>query len=368
MVFLSSPNLRHLFIKAPLFNCYPVNNHKYMCSVRIKSLLVAVSLLSLIISCSTSNTIRDDIKIEGFVQGTTYSIVYHDSLNRDLSSAFDSIFRAIDKSMSIYNDSSTISAINRNDQDYVDSLLARVIKISESIYKETDGAFDITVGPVIRAIGFGMDKTKGIDSAKVRSLLPLIGMNQIALDELKLTKARPEIQIDVNAVAQGFTVDVIAEFLESKGVKNYIVEVGGEVCANGLNSRGTPWVVGLDKPVENAVPGESIQTKIFLTNRLGLATSGNYRKFIEIDGQKYSHTINPKTGFPVLNSLLSATVIASTAAHADALATAFMVRGLEWSINYVSTHSGVDAYLVFSDNAGKYGVWMSPNLKKSIQD
>ena len=337
-----------------------------MYSVRIKFLFVAISL-SLIFSCS-NDPIREDIKTEGFAQGTTYSIAYHDSLNRDLSSGFDSIFSDIDNSMSIYNDSSIISAINRNDQDCVDSLLARVIAISEMIYKDTDGAFDITVGPVIRAIGFGKDKTKGIDSAKVRSLLPLIGMNQIALDGLKLTKAKPEIQIDVNAVAQGFTVDIIAEFLESKGVKNYIVEVGGEVCANGLNSRGTPWVVGLDKPVENAMPGESIQTKIFLTNRMGLATSGNYRKFIEIDGQKYSHTINPKTGFPVLNSLLSATVIASTAAHADALATAFMVKGLEWSINYVNAHPGVDAYLVFSDNAGKYGVWMSPNLKKNIKD
>lgn len=319
-----------------------------------------------LLSCKEQT--KEYIKVEGFAQGTTYSIVYSDSLNRNFSPSFDSLLTVIDNSMSVYNDSSIISKLNRNELLQVDSLLAEVIIISDSIYQESDGAFDITVGPVIRAIGFGKDKTKGIDSAKVKSMLPLIGMNQIRLEGLNLIKSKTQIQIDVNAVAQGYTVDVLARLLEINGVKNYLVEVGGEITANGLNSKGTPWVVGLDKPIEGAIPGENIQTKIYLTNRRGLATSGNYRKFIEVNGQKYSHTVNPKTGLPVLNSLLSATVIGKSAARADALATAFMVNGLDWSINFIQTHSNVDAYLIYSDESGGYKVWISESLKNSIKE
>lgn len=319
-----------------------------------------------LISCKKQT--KEYLKVEGFAQGTTYSIVYSDSLNRNFSLSFDSLLTVIDNSMSVYNDSSIISKLNRNELLQVDSLLAEVIIISDSIYQESDGAFDITVGPVIRTIGFGKDRTKGIDSSKVKSMLPLIGMNQIRLEGLNLIKSNPLIQIDVNAVAQGYTVDVLALFLEMNGVKNYLVEVGGEITANGLNSNGTPWVIGLDKPIEGAIPGENIQSKIYLTNRRGLATSGNYRKFIEVNGQKYSHTVNPKTGFPVLNSLLSATVIANSGARADALATAFMVNGLDWSINYIQTHTNVDAYLIYSDESGGYKVWISENLKKKIKE
>lgn len=319
-----------------------------------------------LLSCKEQT--KEYIKVEGFAQGTTYSIVYYDSLNRNFSPSFDSLFAVIDSSMSVYNDSSTISRFNRNEISVVDARLAEVITIADSIYKETDGAFDITVGSVIKLLGFWKDKTTGIDSAKVKSLLPLIGMNQIKLEEFNLIKSNPKIQIDVNAIAQGYTVDVFGCFLLSKGVNNYLVEVGGEITAQGVNSRDTCWVVGLDKPVENAMPGENIQTKIYLSGGKGLATSGNYRKFIEVNGQKYSHTVNPKTGFPVLNSLLSATVIANSGARADALATAFMVNGLDWSINYIQTHTNVDAYLIYSDESGGYKVWISENLKKKIKE
>ncbi|MGE0077231.1 MAG: FAD:protein FMN transferase [Bacteroidales bacterium] len=331
-------------------------------------MFIAIAILALHISSCNTQSNREDIRIDGFTQGTTYSIVYHDSLNRNFSTGFDSIFEAIDKSMSIYNDSSIISRINRNEQTSVDELLANVLIVSDSVYRETDGAFDITVGPVIRAIGFGKDKSKGIDSAKVRSLIPLIGMNKIKLEGFNLYKSKSEIQIDVNAVAQGYTADVIGDFLSGKGVKNFLVEVGGEVCAKGINNRGTEWVVGLDKPVENAMPGENIQTKIYLSNGMGLATSGNYRKFIEVDGMKYSHTVNPKTGFPVLNSLLSATVIAPTGARADALATAFMVNGLDWSIDFVNSHPEIDAYLIYSDSAGAYKVWLNERMKSRLME
>ena len=327
----------------------------------MRNIFLLFTLLLLINSCAPKP--KEYIQVEGFAQGTTFSIVYYDSLKRNFSASFDSIFLVIDNSMSVYNDSSIISRFNKNEISTIDLLLAEVINISDSVYKETQGAFDITVGPVIRAIGFGKDKVKGIDSAKVRSLLPLIGMDQLKIDGLTLIKTKPEIQIDVNAIAQGYTVDVIANFLKSKGVCNFLVEVGGEICAYGISSRGTNWVVGLDKPIEYAMPGEEIQTKISLAGGRGLATSGNYRKFIEVDSLKYSHTINPKTGFPVLNTLLSATVIAPTAARADGLATAFMVNGLNWSINFVNSNPNIDAYLIYSDKDGKYNVWVSKGLK-----
>lgn len=334
---------------------------------RFHNCSILLSLIIVVYSCNSSKE-RHYQMVEGFAQGTTYSIIYYDSLNRDLTSSFDSLFSIIDNSMSVYNDSSIISKFNTNQISQIDSHLAEVIIIADSIYRETDGTFDITVGPVIKSLGFWKDKATGIDSSLLKSLFPLIGMDKIRLDGLSLTKSNPKIQIDVNAIAQGYTVDVFGHFLLTKGIRNYMVEVGGEITANGLNSKGTPWVVGLDKPIEGAMPGENIQSKIYLTNRKGLATSGNYRKFIEINGQKYSHTVNPKTGFPILNSLLSATVIANSGARADALATAFMVNGLNWSINYIQAHNGIDAYLIYSDESGGYKVWISKNLKKSIKE
>lgn len=329
--------------------------------MRYLTLFTLVVLI--LVSCSPK---KEYIKIEGFTQGTTYSITYYDSLSRDFSVQIDSILGRIDHSMSIYNDSSIISLLNSNISDSIDDMLKEVIVSSFEIYHQTDGAFDITVGPVVRAIGFGKDKTQGIDSAKVKQLLPLIGMNKIHLDGNTLKKDDSRIQIDVNAIAQGYTVDVIGKYLESNGIKHYLVEVGGEITARGKNSKGTDWVVGIDKPVESALPGENIQAKISISNGYGLATSGNYRKFIEVNGQKYAHTINPKTGFPELNSLLSATVVAPSATKADALATAFMVKGVEWSKNFVVKSNDIDAYLVYSDSLGNYLVWMNEGMKKRI--
>mgnify|MGYP001278015029 FL=1 len=168
----------------------------------MRKFLLAFLILPLLISCKKQT--KEYLTIEGFAQGTTYSIVYYDSLNRDFSSSFDSLFTVIDNSMSVYNDSSIISKFNRNGISVVDAQLAEVITIADSIYRETDGAFDITVGPVIKLLGFWKDKAKGIDSSKVKSLLPLIGMNKIKLEGFNLTKSNPKIQIDVNAIAQYF--------------------------------------------------------------------------------------------------------------------------------------------------------------------
>ncbi len=331
-----------------------------------KLLLLGLSPILLLSNGCSPGKPKEYIKLEGFTQGTTYSITYYDSLSRVLYKEIDSILNCIDLSMSIYNPESNISKLNSNQTDSVDNLLKAVIDSSYKVYQATEGAFDITVGPVVRAIGFGPDKTKGIDSAKVRSLLPLIGMNKINLIDSKLKKDDSRIQIDVNAIAQGYTVDVIGRFLEQLGITNYLVEVGGEITAKGKNAKGNSWVVGIDKPVESALPGENIQAKVSISKGYGLATSGNYRKFIEVNGQKYAHTINPKTGFPVLSNLLSATVVAPSATTADAFATAFMVKGLDWSVSFVEQAKDIDAYLVYSDSAGNYRVWMNRGMQKRI--
>lgn len=317
------------------------------------------------VACSQSRSAKT-YKVEGFTQGTVFSIIYQDSLNRDFSAEFDSIFNVVDSSMSIYNSGSVISRLNRNETDMLDPLLEQVLKLSFAMNRKTDGAFDITVGPVVRTIGFGPDSTRGIDSVRIKKLLRLIGMQKIRLDGNRLIKDDQAIQIDLNAIAQGYTSDLVARYLLEQGVKNFLVEVGGEIAACGLNPSGKQWIIGIDKPKEGALPGESFQAKLSLPGGRGLATSGNYRKFIEVDGIKYAHTIDPKTGLPVMSNLLSATVIAGSAAEADALATAFMVRGLEWSRSFLIRNPDIGALLIYSDSTGKLCNWANPAVTELL--
>jgi thiamine biosynthesis lipoprotein len=321
-------------------------------------------LILFAIGCTTK-PMRNYTKIEGFTQGTTYSITYFDSLARDFSPQFDSILQRVDGSMSIYNPNSTISKLNRNELDVIDPMLAEVITVARGVWANTDGAFDITVRPLVKLFGFGPEKVTHVDTARIRELLPYIGMEKVHLEGNRVIKAHPQVQLDVNAIAQGYTVDVLGRFLESRGISHYLVEVGGELCSRGVNSRGVAWVVGVDKPVENAIPGENIQTKIKLSGK-GLATSGNYRKFFVDNGVKYSHTINPKTGYPAQQSLLSATVVASNATVADAMATAFMVMGLDKAKSYLLNHPELDAYLIYCDAKGEYQVWMTDRMKALV--
>lgn len=330
-----------------------------------KTLIGLVLPLFVVFGCQTPSK-KDYIKLNGFTQGTTYSITYFDSLYRDFSTPINEILEKIDSSMSLYRDSSVINAFNQSEFGMeVDSLLARVVYLSLSISNETHGSFDITIAPLVKAWGF-YAKEGGIpDEMTIQRLLSSMGSNMIELNGLYLSKKSPELSIDVNAIAQGFTVDVIAEFFRSMGVNDYLIEVGGEIRASGNSPRNGSWLVGIDKPEDNAISGDNLQVVIGLTNQ-SLVTSGNYRKFFVKDGIKYSHTIDPFTGYPVTHSLLSATVVDSTAARADALATAFMVMGLKPTINWLSEHPNVHAYLVYSDELGEYQVWMTQGMKEMI--
>lgn len=311
---------------------------------------------------------REYTQLKGFTQGTTYTITYFDLQARDFSESINDILEKVDSSMSLYRENSIINNFNRSEKGIeVDTLLAEVVKLSLLYTSQTNGAFDITVGPLARAWGFHMKKGELHDDMEVQRLLNSIGSDKILLDGLFLIKKQPEVIIDVNAIAQGYTVDLIAEFLELQGVVDYLVELGGEIRTLGISPRGKHWLVGVDRPEDHALSGESLQVILSLSGE-SLVTSGNYRKFFVKDGVRYSHTIDPSTGYPVNHSLLSATVIDKTSARADALATAFMVMGTEATKDWVKKNPEVEAYLIYSDEFGEYQVWMSDAMKKRIVD
>lgn len=325
----------------------------------LKNKIFIVLLTIFFMSCQ-----RNDTTIRGFVQGTTYSITY--SSNKNYKNDIEILLAKFDTSLSTYLPVSTISKINTNKNNSTDDFFRTVFAKSKEISKETKGAFDITVAPIVNAWGFGFSEKQSIDSTLIDSLLQYVGINNVYIKNDMLFKSDSNIMLDMNAIAQGYSVDLVADFLNKKGIKNYIVEIGGELKTKGVNHKRESWKVGLDKPIDNNnVPGENLQAIIKLQNK-ALATSGNYRKFYKKNGIKYSHTINPKTGYPVNHSLLSATVIADDCITADGYATSFMVMGLEKSLELLKTHPEIDAYFVYNDKEGNLKVKFTDGLKKSI--
>lgn len=321
----------------------------------------------LLVACHTSKS--KYFKISGFAQGTTYHITYENSNNEDYSADIDSILKAFDKSLSIYDSTSIISRIN-NDESGVeaDEWFIDVFKKSAEVNAISGGAFDITVGPVVRAWGFSNGPIAKHDTAYIDSLLQYVGMEKVKLEGRKVVKKFPGVKLDVNALAQGYSVDVVCDFFKSKGIRNYLVEIGGEVRGKGTNASNKYWHIGIDRPADgNMMPGNELQAIIEINNK-SLATSGNYRKFFVENGVKYSHTIDPKTGFPARNTLLSATVVCNDCITADALATSFMVLGVEKSKEILSKLNGIEVYFVYSNPQGEYEVFFSEGMKKMIVD
>ena len=326
--------------------------------------LLAVSLSS----CKENKPVFENFT--GFAQGSTYSIVYENKKNLDpagIRKKVDSILKDFDNSLSLYNDSSIVSRINRNEDAVPDSFFTEVFRKSVLISQMTDGAFDITVGPLVRAWGFGPDAHKSFTEAKRDSLMKLVGISKVSLIKGKLIKSDPHISLDFNAIAQGFSVDIICRFFNNLGIKNYLVEIGGEVRAKGKKA-GNLWRIGIDKPVDNNnSPGRELEAIIKISDK-ALATSGNYRKFYIEDGVKYSHEIDPKTGYPVKNTLLSASVIANDCTTADGIATACMVFGTEKTIEFLGNHPEFEAFLVYSDSNGNFKTWTSEKLKSNLTE
>lgn len=306
-------------------------------------------------------------KISGSIQGTTYHITYEDRPGRNLKPRIEQLLNKFDLSLSSYKKQSLISRINRNEPHVkLDKYFRKVYHKAEEVYHISGGAFDITVGPLVRAWGFGPEGKITADSSKIDSILNYIGMDKISLEGNMIVKQNPNIMLDVNAIAQGYSVDIVAEFLDRKGIVNYLVEIGGEVKTKGVNEEGLVWKIGIDKPIDNnMIPGQDLQAIINLKNK-AIATSGNYRKFYEKNGLKYTHSIDPKTGYPVVSRLLSATVMTNDCMTADAYATAFMVMGFEKSIILLSNQDTLNAYLIYSDENGEFKTYVTPGMKKLL--
>ncbi|MFP4059248.1 MAG: FAD:protein FMN transferase [Bacteroidales bacterium] len=304
--------------------------------------------------------------LEGFTQGTTYHVTYENSTGENYKEEIENLLHEFDLSLSSYIDSSLISRFNRGEEVQPDDYFHEVLQVARHVYHETNGAFDITVGPVVNALGFGSTERLEVDSAIIDSLAQHLGMEKIYMENGTLVKTDPNVVLDVNAIAQGYSVDVVARFLDEKGIQNYMVEIGGEVRTLGKNLKGKIWRIGIDKPVEgNMIAGIELQDIISLKNQ-SLATSGNYRRFFVKDGVKYTHTIDPATGFPVISRLLSATVVSDMCIVADAYATAFMVMGVEKSIEFVKSHDEIEAYFIFSDEEGDYQIWYTDKMGEML--
>jgi FAD:protein FMN transferase len=339
-----------------------LNNSDYKINT-IVNLLFTCIVSFFLVYCTPKH--YDYVQTKGYTQGSTFRVTYENSAGKNYSTEIDSILKCIDNSLSIYNKQSIISRINANDSSVeTDELFRSVFEKSFEVYKNTNGAFDITVGPLVEAWGFGPDSGKNTRKSYIDSVLRFIGMDKVYLLGRKVHKSNPRMHLDVNAIAQGFSVDVVCKFLGSSGIKNYLVEIGGEVRSKGYNSKGKLWRVGIDKPSDdNFVSGDQIQAVIEISDK-AIATSGNYRKFYIENGIKYSHTIDPKTGYPAKNNLLSASIIADDCTTADAYATACMVMGLRKSIKFLENNSGLDAYLIYSDSTGKFCEYLTRGAAK----
>lgn len=303
---------------------------------------------------------------EGMVFGTVYNITYQ--YDSDIKQDIEAELQKVDNSLSPFNKTSIISKVNRNENPKVDEMFTEVFNLAAKVSSETGGAFDITVAPLVNMWGFGTKQFHRPDKESVDSLMRFVGFHKVSLRDGHVVKSDPRIQLDCSAIAKGYGCDVVARYLRSKGIKNFMIEIGGEVVTSGQNEKQLPWKIGVTKPTDDSLQdNQELQTILNVTDK-AMATSGNYRNFYIDGGRKLAHTIDPHTGYPVQHSLLSSTVIASDCATADAYATSFMVLGVEKAKEVLSRHPELMAYFIYSDKNGKMNVWFSPALKDKIAD
>ncbi len=323
--------------------------------------LVFIILLFLFISCESE---QDNLKIlKGNAIGTTFSIRYLDTTNKTFNIKIDSLIKSVNKSLSRYVLTSDISKINKGDTTIiVNHFFEEVFLKSEKIYKETNGDFDPTVGVLVNAWGFGPeDAIENLDSVKIQELLKFVGFDKVSLKNGSVKKMYPEIYFDFNAIAKGYLVDVVGRLFEQDTIKNYMIEIGGEIRARGVNQHGEFWRIAIENPNEDGT--RSFATTIQLQNE-SMATSGNYRKYRTTEeGAKYVHTINTKSGYATASNLLSTSVISkSDCADVDGYATAFMAMGLEKSQEFLAIHTELKAFLIYADENGEIQTFKSANF------
>ena len=327
-------------------------------------------LLFLIIGTYLAITRKEEAKdipfqyCEGAIFGTVYHATYQ--CDSSLNGKILEELQAVDQSLSMFNPNSTISQINSGKSNETDSLLRTIFHIAREVSQATDGAVDITVAPLVSAWGFGFERGALPDSLQVDSLRQLIGWNRISLKDNKFFREDPRMIIDLSAVAKGFGSDCVAKMFRKHGINNFMIEIGGEVVTSRLSPKAKARRIGGNKPQEDSTSTSNELQTILQMNNCAMATSGNYRNFYIDNGRKIAHTIDPKTGYPVQHSILSSTVIAPTCAIADAYATAFMVLGLEKSLQVLDKHPELMAYFIHTDKEGNYQVWKSPGIEALI--
>lgn len=303
------------------------------------------------------------ISIQGEAQGTTYHIKYFDREQRNLKNAIDSILQDFDKCLSLYKPDSELSNFNRSDfHRYKSSYFYPVLKKSKEVFVATNGAFDPTIFPLVNAYGFGVKKAKNSENVNIDSLLQLVGFRNILFDSLSLKKNKPNVQLDFNGIAQGYSVDVIGDFLSGQNISRFMVEIGGEILCKGYKADSKPWVTGIENPLK---PG-ALFCSVQLSDR-AMTTAGNYRNHFEKDGQIFNHIINPQTGSMEQSSLLSVTVFANDAITADGYDTAFFVMGLEETKQFLSKQKDIDVCILYSDEKGKLTAYLTDGIKDLIK-
>ncbi len=332
----------------------------------MKKLFAFLPVFLLFIFPSCRN--HQKIVLTGNAQGTYYAITYFDEENKNFRKEIDSLLTEFDQIASLWVENSVISKVNRNDTSSVlNDIFIELFDLSMEVSEKTDGAFDFTAGPLISAWGFSFREKIKMDQQKVDSILKFTGYEKIKIKDGKVIKEDPRIQLDFNAIAQGYSVDLVADFLRSKGIDRFLVDIGGEVYASSTKPHHEQWKVGIEKPVEDPSAERQLKAVVFLKNK-ALATSGNYRKFYVEDGVKYSHTIDPETGYPARHSLLSTSVMADKCAIADAYATAFLVMGLEKAKKYISEHDELEGYFIYAGEDGELRIWYTPGMNKLIYE
>ena len=311
-------------------------------------------------------------KCSGSIFGTVYNITYqHDD---DLQQELVAKMNEVDRALSMFNAQSVLSRINQGEQSIPKTtegdMFLQVYNMAQQVTADTDGAFDITVAPLINAWGFGFKHGDMPTPAQVDSMLQFVGSSHVTYwtesGQRGIRKSDPRVMLDCSAIAKGFGVDVVAKALDDRGVKNYMVEIGGEIATRGVSEKRIPWKIGVTKPTDDGLlEGDELQTVLNVTDKC-MATSGNYRNFYYKGGKKYAHTVDPKTGYPVQHNILSATVLSDHCARADAYATAFMVMGLDGARKVLARNPDLMAYFIYDDH-GQNRTWYSPSLKDKIQ-
>jgi len=329
-----------------------------------------LAILTYLLLFWVSSDAQNYVFIEGEVFHTSYHITYQGK--EDYHDSIKCLFQEIDNSLSMFNKESILSQINNNDtsvrmNQHVRTVLDRGMAIS----KQTDGAFDMTVAPLVNLWGFGYKHSENVSKSMVDSILSFVGYEKIKIGkDGQLKKGDNRIILDASSIAKGYACDVVGEWLAKKGITNYMVEIGGEVTLHGYNPKGKPWHIGINTPEEDSLSINREPQDVLLLTQGGVATSGNYRKFYYKDGKKYAHTIDPHTGYPAQQDILSSTVIATDCMTADAYATAFMVMGSKQALRVLEKEKSLMAYFIISSpNTEKgYSVIYSPSLKNKLQE